>query len=100
MSNLAIINEAIRSKKIITFFYKGGFRRVEPFLTGKHRDTGNNTLRAWFISGFSKSGEYNTWKEYTVDKMSNIQILSDTFDGSRTGYDPKDFHMLLVYACI
>ena len=98
MSNLTAINQAIKNRSVITFQYKGGLRKVEPFLTGVHRDTGNDTLRAWFVSGVSKSGQYNTWKMYTIDQMSNIQITTETFSGFRHGYDPDDDHMSSVYA--
>lgn len=98
MSNLKTINQAIKSRSVITFYYKGGARKVEPFLTGVHRDTGNDTLRAWFISGVSKSGQYNTWKMYTIDQMSNIQITTESFSGTRPGYNPDDDHMSTVYS--
>ena len=98
MSNLSTINEAIESLRLVTFQYQGGLRRVEPFLTGAHRSTGNDSLRAWFVSGVSKSGQYNTWKMYTIDQMSDIQILDETFTNTRPGYDPDDDHMSSVYA--
>jgi len=100
MSNLTTINEAIENRNLITFQYEGGLRRVEPFLTGVHRDTGNDILRAWFVSGVSKSGQYNTWKMYTIDKMSNIEIMDETFTGSRPGFNPNDDHMSSIYSHI
>lgn len=100
MSNLIALNQAIKNRSVITFEYMGGLRKVEPFLTGVHRDTGNDTLRAWFVDGVSKSGQYNTWKMYTINHIKNIQITSESFSGFRHGYDPSDDHMSSVYAHI
>ncbi len=97
MDNLLVINKAISSKKIISFFYDDSLRIVEPFLTGKHRDTGRDTLRAWFLSGTSKSRNPIPWRMYTIDKMSNIQILDGSFSGIREDYDPNDDNMSNIY---
>ena len=90
MNEIEKICEAIRNKKIITFYYKEGIRTVEPYLVGNHATTGRMTLRAFFIDGFSKSGRYNTWKLYSVEEIENVVINDSIFSGDRIEYNPDD----------
>lgn len=97
---LDLINEAIQNNSIITFDYKGEPRKVEPFLTGQHVTTKNDSLRAWFLEGHSTSGEYNTWKLYTISKIRNLQISNEKFTGIRPDYNRNDEQMGLIYESI
>jgi hypothetical protein len=92
------ISEAIKMRKKLSFIYKGGIRIVEPFLLGYHKDTGNLTLRAFFTDGFSKSGNYNSWKLYTVEEIQNLKTLSEEFSGEREYYNPEDKMMSSIVA--
>ncbi len=98
MNNENIIIRAIQMKRVISFFYKEGNRTVEPFLIGYHKDTGNLTLRAYFIEGHSKSGRYNTWKLYTVEDIEDIRLLDESFSGRRENYNPEDKMMSSIVA--
>ena len=97
MTNLELINQAISEKKIITFIYDGELRGVEPFLTGKHKDTGKLSLRAWWLYGYTKSSNPTNWRLYTIELMSNIAITNDGFIGQRPYYNPNDKDMSNVY---
>ena len=48
------ICSAIRDKKIIAFYYDGGLRKIEPHCHGITKK-GNKVLRAFQISGYSRS---------------------------------------------
>ncbi len=100
MDNLEIINKAIRERKIITFIYESELRGVEPFLTGAHIDTSNDSLRAWWTFGYTKSNNTPNWRLYTIDQMIDIQITENIFDTNRIYYNPSDKHMSKIYECI
>lgn len=94
MDKVEIINKAIRNKKLISFWYDGGLRIVEPFLTGIHYTTGNISLRAWWVKGFSKSNKVNpNWRLFTIENMIQVQILDESFLGRRQYYNPRDTQM-------
>lgn len=97
---LKTINDAIRKRKVITFNYKGNFRKVEPYQTGQYITTAKDYLSAWFLEGYSSSGEYNTWKTYSIDEIENVQILDLTFDGDRPNYNPYNEKMEVIYESI
>jgi len=93
------ICSAIRSRKIIQFYYNGGYRTVEPYCYGIGR-TGNELLRAFQTGGYSESGNPVQWKLFSVNKMSNISITDDEFPGDRPEYNPKDSAMVKIYCCV
>lgn len=73
-----LICEAIRQRKIISFYYEGGKRIVEPYTFGYDRKD-KPKLRAYQIKGYSSSGKPEGWKLFEVDKVSDIHILNETF---------------------
>jgi hypothetical protein len=100
MTNLETINKAIFEKKVIKFYYDGELRGVEPFLTGVHKDTGNDSLRAWWTFGYTKSNNRPNWRLYTVNLISNIKVMDEIFDGDRIYYNPTDKDMSTIYECV
>jgi predicted DNA-binding transcriptional regulator YafY len=91
-----MICSAIESKKVIRFYYKGGFRRVEPFCYGVST-TGNEVLRAYQTGGYSESGNPIGWKLFRVSEISNLTLTDEHFDGVRPGYNPDDSAMTTIY---
>ncbi len=90
-----LIVEAIKGKKLLKFFYEGGYRTVEPHCYGL--TTANNEgLRAFQISGYSSTGSMG-WKMFDLSKASSIQSLEETFTAPRTGYKRNDKGMSVVY---
>ncbi len=89
--------QAIASRSVITFMYKGQPRIVEPFTLGRHKDTGNLVLRAFWIGGYSESQKTPHWRLYTVNKMYNIQITERPAAAHRIGYNSDDSHMITIY---
>lgn len=110
-----MVNKAIDNKKVLVLHYKGEMdeknqvRVVEPFVYGKHKDSGNDVLRAWLRRGYSysydKSGKviYDNlakkpgWRLYRLDRFDSISYSNSTFDGNRPKYNPNDTHMGIIY---
>ena len=90
------ICSAIKTKRIITFYYDGGLRRIEPYCHGVTKK-GNELLRAFQISGYSRSGNPIGWKLFSLSKIANLKILDDTFQSIRRDYNPKDSAMSRIF---
>ena len=76
---------AIRDKKVIQFRYKGAIRRAEPHALGYD---GSNilTLSAWQLAG----GSGQEFRDFHVDKLSELATTGQTFASARQGYNPND----------
>ncbi|MBO0341014.1 WYL domain-containing protein [Flagellimonas profundi] len=83
-----LISEAIENQKIIEFDYDGYSRTVEPHCLGVST-AGNTVLRAYQVDGFSSSGRMG-WKLYDLNNADGLEILTETFNGPRDGYNPDD----------
>jgi len=84
------ICSAIDAKKVISFYYRGGIRFVEPFCYGLHKSTGEEVLRGYQVKGFSEFGEPYGWKIYLLNEISKLMITDNTFKGDRKDYNPDD----------
>lgn len=93
--NSAICN-AISRRAVISFYYHGGLRTVEPHCHGV-TGAGNEVLRAYQTGGYSESGNPVGWKLYEVADMRNIQITEETFAQNRPRYNPNDRSMQVVH---
>lgn len=90
------IIEAIENKNLIEFNYDGESRIVEPHCYGLSTK-GNEVLRAYQVDGYSSSGNMG-WKMYDLGKADDINILEDTFDNARSGYNRGDKAMSAIYS--
>ena len=90
---------AIHSKKVIRFYYNGGFRTVEPLCYGVST-AGNEVLRGYQTGGYSESGNPIGWKLFRVSEISLLIITDEHFDGIRPGYNPNDSAMAIIYCHI
>ena len=90
---------AIQAKRIIAFNYDGGLRKIEPYCYGLTKK-GNEVLRAFQISGSSRSGNPIGWKLFTLSKISNLKILDETFHSIRRDYNPNDSVMSKIFCKI
>ncbi len=93
------ITEAIKGKRIIRFDYDGDERIVEPFCYGRNSKN-NDVLCAFQIGGASSSGNPEGWKLYTVDKMVEVVVTANIFQGDRPKYNPNDSRMVEIYSCV
>ena len=90
------ICSAIKARNIIIFYYDGGLRRIEPYCHGLSKK-GKELLRAFQISGYSRSKNPIGWKLFSISKISNLKILKDTFHHVRHEYNPKDSAMSRIF---
>lgn len=86
---LKIICDAISNRRLIQFKYKKLTKVVEPYLIGTHKKTGNIVLRAYSVSGQSKSPSVFGWKFYILEIIEDLVIREDDFN-IRIGYKQKD----------
>jgi len=88
---------AIGSMNLVRFYYDDaapGYRIVEPHMVA-YNQKDNLILSAWFLYGESASNEGPGWREYLLEKVSNVTILDERFTQLRPGYKSdggKKFH--------
>jgi len=90
------ICEAIRSHRILRFYYDGGFRLVEPFCYGLGTSN-TDLLRGYQLGGVSESHEFRGWKLFKVDEISSLSITEDSFENRLPDYNPNDSAMQQIY---
>lgn len=89
MTNLDLLTNAIKNRKIIRISYSPGERLIEPHCLGRSKD-GNLLLRAYQVGGASESGEHVNWKLFRLDRMSEPEDGGGNFAGPRPDYNPHD----------
>lgn len=92
---IAVLEEAIRSRRVVTFSYDGCYRVVEPFLIGT-TTAGRPALRGYQTEGGSKSGTVPGWHLFSIHKIVGITMTQREFSGVRAGYNPADRGMLSI----
>ena len=90
------ICDAIAAKRLVVFQYDGCERVVEPRLCGQNT-AGHDALLAWFVRGYSESKAGPGWRMYLLSEIQSIRQLDETFERARTGYNPTDGSMRIVY---
>ena len=98
----AAICSSIKSRRIIEFYYHGGYRTVEPFCLGVvlSGEADNESLLCYQIGGFSELREVVGWKLYRASEMEDIEISREQFGGDRLGYDPDGVDMVTIYCSV
>ena len=76
-----IILKAIDEIRLLRFRFGGKERIVEPHDYGIHQ--GVIRLFVYQVGGQSSSGSLPDWRLMDVPKMSQIEMLDETFPGSR-----------------
>lgn len=72
---------AIHKKHLLRFLYKNQLRIAEPQDYGIQKGTVN--LFTYQIGGQSSSGRLPEWRKFVVQKISSLELLEETFAGSR-----------------
>jgi len=80
---------AIENLCILEIDYSPGVRWIEPHTYGLSSER-NELLRAYQIKGASASNKPIAWKLFSVDKITSLEILDETFLKSRPGYTRGD----------
>ncbi len=98
----ATICSAIKSRRVMEFYYHGGYRTVEPFCLGlvMSGDADNESLLCYQVGGHSELREVVGWKLYRASEIENLGITGEHFNGDRPGYDPDSVDMVTIYCCV
>lgn len=91
-----IICQAIREMRVLTFYYDGHVRTVEPHVHGI-TTAGNEALRCYQIGGGSRSGTISDWRLMVVEKISSLTITQQKFSSARPGYRHGDANMSTIF---
>lgn len=76
------IDTAIQHKNLLEFTYKNLTRIVEPHTLGVNLKD-NEVLSAYQVDGESDSIQIPGWGLFAISKISNLNILDETFDEPR-----------------
>lgn len=87
------IYKAISEFRLLSFWYKGSRRLVEPHTYGE-RQRGGEGLCAWQLSG----GSGEDFRLFALEEMSQIECSSEHFSGPRPGYRRGDGQFSMIYA--
>ncbi len=84
--SVALICQAIQSRRIISFFYTGetipGMRVVEPHMIAS-TETGSIALSGWLTAGTSASGGQG-WRLYLLESITNLTISDEDISRAST----------------
>jgi hypothetical protein len=95
-----LLCSAIRNRRVITLYYDGGRRTVEPYCHGVS-EAGHDLLRGYQIAGYSKSGVSAGWKMFRLDELSGLAMTDEVFANTRPEYDPsREEKMATIYCRI
>lgn len=89
--------QAIQQRLVVTFFYDGLSREVEPHACGVF-ENGRTVLIGYQIFGLSRSGNEPPWRTFSVDEMVGLQVTDKRFEHNRPGYNPFDARLMQVFA--
>ena len=93
---LALLCEAIATRKLLAFTYDGHPRVVAAYCHGFTK-AGDEVLRAVQVRGTSRSGHFAGGKLWTVSKMRLVRTLEEGFVADDPDYEPNDSAMARVH---
>jgi hypothetical protein len=93
-----VLCTAIRSRRVVTFYYDGGRRTVEPYCYGAS-GAGHDLLRGYQTAGYSRSGASRGWKMFRVEELSGLAMTDEVFAAIRPEYDPKREEKMATIYC-
>jgi hypothetical protein len=93
---LALLCEAIETKKLLAFTYEGHPRVVAPYSHGFTR-AGAEILRAVQLRGSSRSGNFGHGKLWSVSKMRLVRTLNESLIADDPDYEPNDAAMARIH---
>jgi len=91
------IIDAINNRNVITFDYDGCQRIVEPHTVGVST-TGKDSLSTFQIGGQSNTIAIPDWGRFSLNKIQNLNVLGDLFQGVRPRNKKGDSRMTHIYA--
>lgn len=93
MTKAMLIQQAIRGRQYLQFYYDGHARIVAPAAYGFHHTTGNEMFRGYQIDGTSKSRVVPLWDLFKVEKVEHLVVANRVFLDNPPGYRSGDAHL-------
>lgn len=88
MNNEELLKTAIQERRFVNFHYEDQpIRKAAPHAIYKST-AGNLNLDAFQYDGYSKTGSLPDWRNFTLDKIRNVELLDENFDIAN-GYKPN-----------
>jgi hypothetical protein len=87
------ICDAISARQVVSFDYDGHPRIVQPAAAGPHATTGNLVFRGYQVGGTGNTRTVPFWDLFLIGKISNFEILDETFEVDPPGYTRGDKHI-------
>lgn len=84
---------AIQNKLLVSCFYDGLPRVVEPHCLGRNKN--GLKLLCYQTGGGSSKGNIPDWRIFSVGKMENVLVLDEHFTQPAPGYKRDDSEMTL-----
>ena len=84
---LDTICAAINAKQVLRVRYHDKLRLLEPYLLGEYSDN-RPFLLAWMAQCEDDAAKAPGWQHYLVSQIGSLEVLAQTFDGARAGYNP------------
>ena len=94
-----LICQAIKQKRLLMFVYGDLVRVAEPHVLGIN-SAGHEMLSAWLRPGHSRSDPAGGWRNYLTPEITNLQMLYETFEGPREGFNRADPRMQEVFCSL
>lgn len=92
-----VIANAILNHRIVTFWYDGLVRTVEPHTYGL-TTAEHEALSGYQTAGFSRSDDRPGWRLYLLSDIRSLIVKDVTFERARPGYRPNDSRMTQIFA--
>ena len=84
---LETICAAINAKQVLRVRYHDKVRLLEPYLLGEYSDN-RPSLLAWMAQCEDDPAKEPGWQHYLVLQIGSLEVLTQSFDGTRAGYNP------------
>ncbi len=97
VSMISKITTAIEKGYVLSIFYDGGYREIEPHALGYTR-AGNLALRGYQRNGYSRSGKCPDWKLLRINRAGDLSSDPDTSFTTRPEYKMNDRHLPQIIA--
>ena len=90
--------DAISHRHLLRFRYTDNKTRVvEPHLVGENT-AHHDILIAWRLRTEVIDASHAVgWRNYLLDEMHSLEVLTEAFDRPRPDFNPNDRHILRVY---
>ena len=92
-----LLLRAIRERRLLMFAYRDTVRVVEPHRYGE-AGNGARLLSAWLRPGYSRTTPDGGWRSFRLEDIRDLQLLDETFAGTREGYAPYESRLAVVFA--